>query len=490
MARRPKRFYGACLMSPVSMASLLLCPAKAPPAKARINTRSRIDWAVFLTLMAWTGTVTAVSLGEAIFDTGAGRDGRGISGRIGAAQLHLNGAAVACAGCHGADGAGGGESFVRAPDIRWFNLSKPYGDRRVGGQVRPAYDARLLARAVRSGLASDGRRLDPVMPRFDLADDEIEALLDHLRQLSGRANAPAPILASDLASFPSWIIPLPRRSPASVEALYQGLAQCARSVGQAPPRVMRYDDPLDGEARLRDLANRGRPPILFASFVPGWELRYLELTRTLQLTTVLPLFDTQPNHQDAVYYRLPDSIAQSIALALTLARKDRLVVWFDEAFENSRKSADGLAHWALAAKLQLRFVTERPTGASRVLVLRSPEVSDWAAFVATGASQILMPARYFDPAKLERSGARGALDIALAFPYPPRYGASGQWIKRSRAWLAIGCALLEEPMLQAALQAPAAVRAPLPDLRLGNWTTITAHTDPQNAAEHVTVMAW
>ena len=112
-----------------------------------------------------------VGLGRSIYEDGVGRGGREI-----VAMLHggvvLKGGAVACAGCHGVDGRGSGEAFVRAPDIRWFSLSKPYSARRAGTAGTP-YDSTSFASALRSGRTARGKPLDPAMPRFDLADDEI-----------------------------------------------------------------------------------------------------------------------------------------------------------------------------------------------------------------------------------------------------------------------------------------------------------------------------
>jgi ABC-type branched-subunit amino acid transport system substrate-binding protein len=48
---------------------------------------------------------------------------------------------------------------------------------------RPAYNEDTLARAVREGIDSAGRLLDPLMPRFQLGDRDMAALTAHLRKL-------------------------------------------------------------------------------------------------------------------------------------------------------------------------------------------------------------------------------------------------------------------------------------------------------------------
>ncbi|MEO7861339.1 MAG: c-type cytochrome, partial [Nitrospirales bacterium] len=124
---------------------------------------------------------TAVVLGRSIYESGIGRDGREVAAMV-HGRVPLTGAAIACAGCHGRDGRGGREAFVRAPDIRWFSLSKPYPARRAGSAGVP-YDQASFARTIQLGISPEGTRLDPTMPRFALADDEVGSLVAYLSTL-------------------------------------------------------------------------------------------------------------------------------------------------------------------------------------------------------------------------------------------------------------------------------------------------------------------
>jgi cytochrome c553 len=103
----------------------------------------------------------------------------------------LSGAAAACTSCHRHSGLGGGEgqNTVRPIAGRFLFESRqlpaqrsalPHGD----AMARPAYTRATLARALREGIDPSGRTLDALMPRFDLGDDDINRLADHLEQLA------------------------------------------------------------------------------------------------------------------------------------------------------------------------------------------------------------------------------------------------------------------------------------------------------------------
>jgi len=86
------------------------------------------------------------------------------------------GAPMPCAGCHGAEGRGGGEGGVRAPAITWDALSHP-------GAARPAYEPRSLVRAIAMGIGASGRPLPASMPRYQLRREEADDLVAFLRRL-------------------------------------------------------------------------------------------------------------------------------------------------------------------------------------------------------------------------------------------------------------------------------------------------------------------
>ncbi len=115
------------------------------------------------------------SAGERIYFSGLDRRGRPLPFTGGTLAQRLRGGG--CAGCHGADRRGGARMWPRfwvvAPPITPPALYAP-----VPG--RPRYDPRTLRRAIRDGVAADGRRLDPAMPRWSLTPLELSETVYYL----------------------------------------------------------------------------------------------------------------------------------------------------------------------------------------------------------------------------------------------------------------------------------------------------------------------
>jgi hypothetical protein len=89
-----------------------------------------------------------------------------------------------CVHCHGPKGKGENwmTNEVKAPDISYKNLIKdelPYD----GHKGHKAYNDDLIIMAVRQGIASDGRILDPSMPRWSIKDDDMKDLIEFLKTL-------------------------------------------------------------------------------------------------------------------------------------------------------------------------------------------------------------------------------------------------------------------------------------------------------------------
>ena len=89
------------------------------------------------------------------------------------------GTQFSCQSCHGRSGMGAAEGAYIVPAIAGRLLFAPSPQPK-----RPAYDPQSLARALREGVDPAGRPLDPLMPRFRIADEEVAALAAYLAGLS------------------------------------------------------------------------------------------------------------------------------------------------------------------------------------------------------------------------------------------------------------------------------------------------------------------
>lgn len=118
------------------------------------------------------------TLGESIFLDGIGQDGREVP-RSGPGMMMGR---IGCADCHGADGRGRRVRMMmgtlRSPDIRYDALTSEHED----GEA--AWRDEDIRQAVTEGVEPNGDELSRLMPRWNLSDEEFDALLEHLRELS------------------------------------------------------------------------------------------------------------------------------------------------------------------------------------------------------------------------------------------------------------------------------------------------------------------
>lgn len=144
--------------------------------------------ALLPTIGAWVaGSADYASLGERIYYTGYGESGRiprsMPAGRMRGAGMMM---AAACVDCHQEDGRGGQITMmmgwsVEVPDIRYSTLTASHDE---GGKSEPGWTDGDIADAIRRGVEPNGERLRAPMPRWDMSDAEVAAVIDYLKELS------------------------------------------------------------------------------------------------------------------------------------------------------------------------------------------------------------------------------------------------------------------------------------------------------------------
>jgi mono/diheme cytochrome c family protein len=125
------------------------------------------------------------SNGEQIFFSGVGHNGLiGRSATFGPGMMGGTG----CASCHGADGAGGQFVMMRrtydAPDITYAALTAPHTSHE--GDSEPAWTESDIRAAIRDGIEPSGDTLDPIMPRWNMDDQDMADLIGYLKELSAQ----------------------------------------------------------------------------------------------------------------------------------------------------------------------------------------------------------------------------------------------------------------------------------------------------------------
>lgn len=141
--------------------------------------------------------------GQRIYRQGLGIDGSPLSATT-QSDILVSGSRFSCITCHRRSGYGSSEGGVFVLPVtgrflfsprRWersflfrklFKESQP---RKFWSQVRqprsrPAYSEESLAKAIRNGIDPAGRKLDAMMPRYRMDDDDMSHLIAYLRTLS------------------------------------------------------------------------------------------------------------------------------------------------------------------------------------------------------------------------------------------------------------------------------------------------------------------
>jgi hypothetical protein len=117
------------------------------------------------------------SNGERIYFTATSDSGKPIISSIG--TMAMSGM-MSCATCHGADGKGGRGRMMMwifdAPDIRYSTLT-------AGHDNETPYTDELIKRAIKQGVDSEGKRLEPPMPVWQMSDSDLNDLLEYLKTL-------------------------------------------------------------------------------------------------------------------------------------------------------------------------------------------------------------------------------------------------------------------------------------------------------------------
>jgi len=204
--------------------------AITPSSGTHLRARRSVCW--FFTLVPTVFPV-AISVpadaavlptaGADIYLRGILPDGSALHGeRAGAPGIE--GAAAACANCHGRSGLGGLEGGALVPPIAGRYLYRARGPEEAGDPghaalpmdiartvramqlvgERSAYTDAELARAIRSGDTPDGRSLGYLMPRFRLDDTELASLVTYLKSLSSR---PSPGVGDTALEFATVVTP-------------------------------------------------------------------------------------------------------------------------------------------------------------------------------------------------------------------------------------------------------------------------------------------
>ncbi len=123
------------------------------------------------------------SNGERIYFTSTSDSGALISFSGGHHHMRMHGGA--CVTCHGSDREGGRRMWpyfwVVAPALTAEALTSTHDD----GHAHTTYNASTLGRAIQLGVNPDGDELDELMPRWQMPQSDLDALVAYLLDAPG-----------------------------------------------------------------------------------------------------------------------------------------------------------------------------------------------------------------------------------------------------------------------------------------------------------------
>jgi hypothetical protein len=154
----------------------------------------------------------AAPLGESIYRQGISASGQPVTAER-EPDLKISGADAACSNCHRRSGLGELEGRISIPPISGPYLFHPRAKDRDDFDLpfvdamrpdRDPYTDATLARAIREGLAADGRKLGYLMPHYSLSDADMAALIDYLK---GMTTPKVPGVTTSVLHFSTIITP-------------------------------------------------------------------------------------------------------------------------------------------------------------------------------------------------------------------------------------------------------------------------------------------
>jgi mono/diheme cytochrome c family protein len=333
----------------------------------RVGTRAGVAFvagAAAVACFAWAGLGRGApepapaprTPGEAIFRLGMLPSGKPVRAMV-SGDVPLEGAGAACQTCHRRSGMGTVEGRTWTPPIVGRTL---FASRGSGARMRPPYDDETLARALRKGLDAAGRPLDPIMPRYDFAAQDLAALKAYLLDLS---RTPSPGVTDTEIRFATVVTP--DADPAVVDAM-QGVFKAyfatqnvrTRHLGKWDQYNRNYrkwkletwsvaGPPATWRDQLEEKYAKG-PVFALLSGAGGTEWGPVhEFCERNEIPCVLPNIDVPPamagtGHYSVYFTRGVVLEAETIASAIADAPGDARVVQFCPPSGPGRAGADAL----------------------------------------------------------------------------------------------------------------------------------------------------
>lgn len=266
--------------------------------------------------------LTAIELvGRKIYREGSDGSQHQITATLGLKEDALSATLFPCANCHGLVGEGKREGGLSAPAL---NTEQLFTYNTPNSQAKSAYNEASLLQAITKGINANNEHLSAVMPRYHLADSQVQALLAYLKRLGSVGDAEVGVTTSEVQL--GTLLPMTGYFENTGKILKATLDACVADVNKQGLIYGRKltltvvdsgSTPAEILASTQHLLAKSKPFTLTAGYLPEISPALFQVLAQEKIPLIAPLTftpDNNPNSANVIFYFLPSYADQSRAL--------------------------------------------------------------------------------------------------------------------------------------------------------------------------------
>ncbi len=356
--------------------------------------------------LAFAGSLTAIEMnGRQIYFSGESPSGRAIGSSFGLQQVQIPGNLAVCSSCHGYDGLGRPESGIEPTNITWKHLTKTFGHIHDNLQ-HPAFTEKSLKTFIREGIYPGGQSADPGMPRYDMSESDLDALVAYIKKLGSIQDSgisPGQIRVGTVMSVDGVLA----EKTAQLEKLIQGYFEQINASGGIFGRELslvsyHLKNKPDGIARLREWIIAQDLFVLLSPYIPSYEFSFQKVVTQIDVPvigyyTLYPPIDFKENRK--IFTLLPGVYNQFMALQkylslLNIEPAPKVGLVYEATVEMERvvgqlENSWANTEWKLVKKINVSEKADSPEKIAEELRKAHVNIVVYAGFDDTGLIRIM-----------------------------------------------------------------------------------------------------